>query len=244
MERGAQLVLRFGERIGIETADAVISVSKKIKRFYYWKKISYIPNGVPSISNDREDTILEEYNLKEYVLFLGRLVPEKGVHTLIEAFKLLKRNIQLVIVGGTSHSDEYVDSLKKLSDTDARIIFTGAVFGARKISIMYHAKIFVQPSELEGMPITLLEAMGLNIPCLVSDIEEHMDIIDSPIGRLATTFSVGNSTDLAANLNKMLENDFEIKRISIKAHYYTEAKYSWADIAQQTASVYNQLVKL
>lgn len=122
----------------------------------------------------KAELIDKKFGLKkdDYILFLGRLVPEKGITYLIESFKNVKTDKKLVIAGGSSDTDEFANQLKEMAKDDDRIIFTGFVQGQLLDELYSNAYIYSLPSDLEGMPLSLLEAMSYGNCCLVSDIDE------------------------------------------------------------------------
>lgn len=123
--------------------------------------------------------ITMKFNLvkDDYILYVGRLVPEKGLEYLIKAFKMIKTSKKLVIAGGASDTNEFEQRLRYLSDTNENIIFTGFVQGEILEELYSNAYIYVLPSDLEGMPLSLLEAMSYGNCCMVSDIEECSSVI-------------------------------------------------------------------
>lgn len=124
--------------------------------------------------------ITEKYGLTKdsYILFLGRLVPEKGIRYLIEAFKDVQTDKKLIIAGGSSDTDEFANELKELAKGDERIIFTGFVQGQELEELYSNAYIYTLPSDLEGMPLSLLEAMSYGNCCIVSNISECTEVVE------------------------------------------------------------------
>lgn len=175
--------IRQGERNAVKYADEIIVLSKGVQDYFqetYGRKTHFIPNGVnrPAIKN--AEIITEKYGLTKdsYFLFLGRLVPEKGIRYLVEAFKQIKTDKKLVIAGGSSDTDEFACKLKELSKSDSRIIFTGFVQGEILDELYSNAYVYTLPSDLEGMPLSLLEAMSYGNCCLVSDIPECTEVVE------------------------------------------------------------------
>ena len=134
----------------------------------YGRKTRFIPNGVVRPQIRKADIIKQKYGLEKdsYILFLGRLVPEKGLRYLIEAFKKVKTDKKLVIAGGSSDTEEFTNDLKKMTENDRRILFTGFIRGQELDEIYSNAYIYTLPSDLEGMPLSLLEAMSYGNCCL------------------------------------------------------------------------------
>jgi len=154
-DKFSKFVLKLGEYIGVYVSDKTISVSNKIVKYYKNKKLIYIPNGIPNIHFSSNKQILDDLCINNYILYLGRIVPEKGIHLLIEAYNELNIDEQLVIVGDVTNTSDYLNELKSLADKNEKIIFTGALFESDKQALVENAKLFVMPSMLEGMPIVL-----------------------------------------------------------------------------------------
>ncbi len=164
-----------GEKNAAKYADEVIVLSKGAQDYFkktYGRETHFVPNGVNRPQIREASLITDKFGLEKdsYILFLGRLVPEKGIRYLIEAFKNVKTDKKLVIAGGSSDTDSFTEELKELAKGDDRILFTGFVQGAMLGELYSNAYIYTLPSDLEGMPLSLLEAMSYGNCCLVSDI--------------------------------------------------------------------------
>ncbi|MBQ3599727.1 MAG: glycosyltransferase family 4 protein [Lachnospiraceae bacterium] len=230
--------LLFGEKMAAKYADEVVVLSKNMQKYFmdtYKRETKYIPNGIslPTIKSPK--LIKEKYNLEkeEYILFLARIVPEKGVHYLIEAFKQINTEKKLVIAGGSSHTLEYYKEIKAMAETDSRIILTGFVQDLLLEELYSNCCLYVLPSDVEGMPISLLEAMGYGRRCLVSDIPENTELV---AGR-ATVFKHGDIEDLKNKLVKCLEDKEETGKENIS---YVKENFNWNKIAEQTLSLYKK----
>jgi len=210
---------------------------KKIKRDIYNRyntQVSYIPNGIPSLERG------EQRRSIPYILFLSRLVPEKGIHTLISAFKRINFQGELYIVGSATHTEKYVEKLHKLASDDQRIKFLGSKYGQEKSDLLTNALLFVLPSTIEGMPIVLLEAMSFGTPCLVSDIQENIDVINVNGKKIAYSFESGNETDLSEQLQKLvLDSNIRVRGANAKSQ--VGLLYDWDKISSQTREIYNTL---
>ena len=149
----------------------------------YGRETHFIPNGVNRPEIREAKLITDKFGLKKdsYILFLGRLVPEKGIRYLVEAFKNVKTDKKLVIAGGSSDTDSFMGELKELAKGDDRILFTGFVQGAMLEELYSNAYIYTLPSDLEGMPLSLLEAMSYGNCCLVSDIPECAEVVEDKL---------------------------------------------------------------
>ena len=157
--------------------------SKGVHEYFqnkYNRKTVYIPNGVNKPEIKPADLIAKEYGLRKnaFILFLARLVPEKGLQYLIEAFKHIQTEKKLVIAGGSSDSDDFMKQVQDMAAGDSRIIFTGFVQGQMLDELYSNAYIYCLPSDLEGMPLSLLEAMSYGNCCLTSDIAECAEVVE------------------------------------------------------------------
>jgi glycosyltransferase involved in cell wall biosynthesis len=235
--RVPKFILKLGEHIGVYVSNNTISVSNKIVNYYKGKKLTHIPNGIPVVDIERNNHILNKFNIKNYILYLGRLVPEKGVHLLINAYNELDLDEQLVIVGDVANTSDYLDELKILGNNNNKIIFTGAIYGSDKQTLIKNAKLFVMPSLLEGMPIVLLEILNEEIPCLVSDIPEILEVVNND-NKFCATFSSGNSSDLKLKLSYSLSNIEMLQKKAKSGKFFINSKYNWELIATQTIQVY------
>ena len=237
----ASKYLRFGEKVASKYADDLIVLSENNKEYIlktYGREAVFIPNGIDISENREADIIKSKYNLSKngYLLFLGRLVPEKGVHFLIDAFKNVNTNKKLVISGGISHSDSYLSELKLLSENDDRIIFTGFVQGAELEELFSNSLIYVLPSDVEGMPMSLLEAMSFGNCCLVSDIPENIEVVEEK----AVSFKKGDVHDLKLKLQMLLENEQLVEKYKKNAANYILNKYNWDVIVDKTIELYEK----
>ena len=172
-----------GEKNAAKYADEVIVLSKGVQKYFletYGRETHFIPNGVNRPEVREAKLITDHFGLEKdsYILFLGRLVPEKGIRYLVEAFKNVKTDKKLVIAGGSSDTDSFMEELKELAKGDDRILFTGFVQGAMLDELYSNAYIYTLPSDLEGMPLSLLEAMSYGNCCLVSDIPECAEVVE------------------------------------------------------------------
>jgi glycosyltransferase involved in cell wall biosynthesis len=170
------------------------------------------------------------------------LVPEKRPDWLIRAFQDLRNGTtRLVIAGGSSATAEYVQELKALArPANGRIIFTDAVYGALKEELFANARVFVSPSALEGLPITLLEAMSYSRPCLVSNIPSHCDVIQH--GKNGFLYTATNFDQLRQALNKVMHTaPSELTRMGEAARKTVAERYDWEKIVDQIEHFYESL---
>ena len=233
----ASRIIKRGERKAVKYADEIIVLSENNKHYFadtYNRQTTYIPNGVNKAEFYAPDIIKEKYGLDKgsYVLFLSRIVPEKGVHYLIDAWDLVKNRIKtdkkLVIAGGSSHSDEYFESVMHSAEKDHSIITTGFVEGQLLRELLSNAYLYVLPSDIEGMPMSLLEAGAYGLPTLTSDIPENTEVV----GTGGVTFKKGDVSDLADKLEMLLAG--------IPAHMASPKIKSWEEVVEKTMEVYKK----
>lgn len=244
--RFATAYLKFGEYASAKFAHETITVGEKLVKYYsrkYRKKISYIPNGIEKPVIKECNIINEKYGLKkdEYILFLARLVPEKGCHTLIEAYKKTSTKKKLIVAGGSSHSNAYEELLHDLGKDDERIVFTGFITGEILEELYSNSYCYILPSTIEGLPISLLEALSYGNCCLVSDIEENLSVIQTEENMFSSTFKVDNEHDLRNEIELLLNNENVVTSFKSKAASHVLEKYNWDDVVEETISVYSLL---
>ena len=237
--RLARFYLRLGEVVGCRLADEVIVVSHNLADYVaqkYGREAKYIPNGVMITDKSVHSNILSQLGLEPqgYILAVTRLVKHKGLHYLIEAFHKLDSDSKLVIVGDGAHTDDYVNQLIKLAQADPRIIFAGERSGNDLAQLFRGAKLFVQPSESEGLSIALLEAMAYGVPVLVSDIPGNLEAI----GDYGWSFRSGDVNDLTAKLKECLDNPDQASQFIKAAQQRVETEYNWHDITNRTLQIY------
>ncbi len=237
--RFASWYIRTGEKCAVRFADDIIVLSENVRNYFtevYNRRTVFIPNGVLPATAAAAQEITEKYALEkdQYILFLGRLVPEKGVKYLIEAYKALNTAKKLVIAGGTSDTGEYLQELKAMAGENPRIIFTGFVQGRVLEELYSNAYVYVLPSDLEGMPLSLLEAMSYGNCCVTSDIPECADVM----GQFGLTFRQGDVQDLKAKLQALCDDPGSAACYKEHAADYICNKYNWDDITVQTLQLY------
>jgi glycosyltransferase involved in cell wall biosynthesis len=239
-------IIYWGERNAVKYVHNMIVVSQDLKKYFattYGLEAVYIPNGPGEFpSSDPDLEYVRSLNLtpKRYLLFLGRLVPEKRPDLLIQAFqKLLPENWQLVFTGGISDTEKYADYLRQLAKNNSDIIFTGELQGKRLAEIVRGAGLFVLPSDLEGLPLVMLEAMKEGIPVLASDIPPHKQLIESDKGFL---FQAGNCDSFVEAMQQALEQPTMREERARKAQNHVLTYYNWEKITSENLEVYQRLV--
>ena len=231
--------IRMGEKMAVQFADEIIVLSRNVQEYFrntYGRETVWIPNGITRPQTRTAEEITNQFGLEKdgYVLFLGRLVPEKGVHYLIEAFRNVKTDKKLVIAGGSSDTDGYCEQMKQLAVGDERILFTGFVQGRILEELYSNAYVYVLPSDVEGMPLSLLEAMSYGNCCLVSDIPECAEVVKNK----AAVFRKGNVEDLASHLQALCKDGKTVSDLKHGAADYICEEYSWDDIVRKTLELY------
>lgn len=231
--------IHAGEKMAVHFADEIIVLSKNVQKYFqstYGRNTVWIPNGVTKPERADPEQIAREYGLEKdgYILFLGRLVPEKGCHYLIEAFRNVRTDKKLVIAGGSSDSDDYAGQLKNMAAGDERILFTGFVQGRILEELYSNAYIYVLPSDVEGMPLSLLEAMSYGNCCLVSDIPECTEVTEDK----AVQFAKGDAAQLGAALQNLCGDPAQVEEYKASAQSFICEKYSWDDVVKKTLELY------
>lgn len=247
--RAAKMVLRSGEWAIVRFPHRTVCVSQTLREHFlsqHKRNTVYIPNGVdlPELLPPRE--ITERWGLcgGDYFLFLSRLVPEKRADVLIEAYRGLETARRLVIAGGSSMSDDHVARLHELARGDERIIFTGNVTGDLFRELMSNAHVFILPSELEGLPIVLLEALSFGRCALASDIPVNREVLEhtepgKPAwGRL---FRTNDAVSLRDALTWLEANPGEVASLGEAARPRVAAHFTWDRVADETEQVYLEL---
>lgn len=237
----AAKVLKYGEKTAVRKADEIIVLSRNVQDYFrqqYGRETVYIPNGIDKPARREAREITERFGLHkdDYILFLARLVPEKGAHYLIEAYQELQTDKKLVIAGGDSHAEEYMEKIYGYAKGNSKIVLTDFVQGRVLEELFSNAYVFVVPSDIEGMSISLLEAMSYGNCCLVSDIPENLEVVEDK----AATFRGGDVADLCAKLRFLLEREEEVKRYKEVSSQFICGKYNWEEVVDETIKVYDK----
>jgi len=234
--RIASRVLRWGEAAAVSLPDATMVVSHTLQEYYrqrYKRDTIYVPNGA-TLASRRVPRQLIEWDLlpDNYVLFLGRFSPEKNCHLLIKAFENTTTSMNLVLAGGSSHSDAYVQSLRRHESEQIR--FLPWVSGTDLEELLSNAALFVLPSELEGLSLALLDAMAAGVCVLTSDIPENKEVVEGA----GFTFRRGDQADLEHMLDLLIHNP-ELRRQSAAGERERiQGQYLWPEIARSIERAY------
>ena len=236
--------IHLGERSAVRFADEIIVLSENVRQYFldtYGRETRFIPNGVSAPTLESPRLIAEKWGLQKdcYILYLGRIVPEKGETYLIKAFKQVKTDKKLVIAGGSSDTDSYLRQLKALAAEDERILFTGFVQGQLRDELYSNAYVYALPSDLEGMPLSLLEAMSYGNCCLVSDIPECAEVVEDK----AVCFRKSDVDDLREKLQMLCDHPETVDEYKKNAAGFILKKYSWDDVVDRTLALYRGRTK-
>ena len=215
--------------------------SRRSERWYLkrtGRRPKYISYGV-SVSDFVDHKILARYGLKpkQYVLFVGRLVNEKGAHTVLEAFSKVKTDLRLVVVGGSKNPGTYVENLKNIADD--RSLFLGFVHGKDYETLRNAALIYVHPSLFDGTSISLLSALAAGKGIVSSDIDDNVDVARDA----AVYFRTGDPRDLANRLQELIDNPSKIAMLENKARARARDAFDWGSITNEYERLYNKLEK-
>ncbi len=230
--------LKFGERCAVKFADALIVLSRENMRYFYdqyRRDTVYINNGIEEKTYREPKEILERWGLKRdgYILFLARIVPEKGLHYLLKAFKSVKTDKKLVIAGKLIQGNQYCDEIVRMASEDPRVICTDFVTGRTLEELFSNCYIYCLPSDIEGMAMSFLEALSYGARCLVSDIPENMEVAEN----FARYFKKSDVQVLTAQLTEMLQDNGNYDRAAQRQ--YISDHYSWDLVTAQTLRLYD-----
>ncbi len=239
--RVAEWFFLFSERLSFWFANDVTAVSKSLQKYYrnkYKYDVTYIPTGINPPQQNVSD-VLNQNGLKsgQYILYVGRLAREKRIHNLIEAFQQIDQSgIKLAIVGAERAGDSYINELHKLAANNPHIVFTGAVYGDALLNLYKHAFVYVLPSQSEGLPITLLEAMSAGCFCIASDIDANVEALDGK----GALFPVGNIAALATCLRETIANPESTRSAGNVLREHVLKHYTWALVTDKFINFYQK----
>lgn len=237
----AKGVLKTMERLSLKSADAITAVSQTQCQYFknhYDLECDYIPTAA-DIKGFASPKLICDMGIvpRKYILFAARLVPEKGAHHLIEAFRRLSTDHSLVIAGEAADSGGYGQELLELARGDNRIRFLGRVQGRLLEELFSNAALFAQPSELEGLSIGLIEAMSFGAPCLASDIPENIEVI----GEAGLLFENKNVADLQRQLEWALMNGDKLSQLATAGRLRVGELFSWERVVDKLELLYQRV---
>ena len=243
--RLASAIIYLGELASVRFPHCRIVVSRQIQTYYRQRhktRTHYVPNGVdpaPETAKVLPPDLQKRLGIEpqRYFVTVGRLVPEKRWEDIVKAYVRRPFRAKLVIVGDSSATDGYVQGLKRLAGDNPSVIFTGYQYGAALAALFANARAFITASELEGLPLTLLEALSFGLPCIVSDIAPHREILQHIP---AFIYPTGNISELAQQLSRL--DGMSARRreaIGRQARAMVAEKFSWDDVAGRIGHLYH-----
>ena len=247
----ASKYILFGEKMAAKHADKVIVLSQNVKNYFketYGCDAELIPNGINRVTPEEPEIIRDRFGLEKdgYILFLARITPEKGLDYLIKAYKELDTDKKLVIAGSIEPKTDYIESVLEQAKNCENIIFTDFVSGKTLAELFSNCFVYVLPSDLEGMPMSLLEAVGYDARVIVSDIPENTDCLDG----YGSSFAHGDAGSLKETLEYCLTHE-DLKDCDFKEGSTAEElqqkrkllieKYDWDNITDKTLELYRSI---
>ena len=232
----ARSFLQLCERTSYRFPNATSVVSRTLREYYreqYGADVAYIPNGVRF---EETPPVQELASLGlsggDFVLFLGRISPEKGCDTLIDAYRRVEGRTKLVLAGHSSYTDGYIEALRRTAPPG--VIFPGQVTGRLRAELLGHCAAFVLPSSIEGLSVALLEAMAFGRCVVTTDIPENTELVDG----IGLTAPVGDVDGLAAALKAALDDPADAALRGRRAQELVRSEYSWDEVARRTEALY------
>lgn len=232
--------IKLGERLTMARADAVIVLSRSIRKLFrdeYGRDALYVPNGLSMPYGSQDDSALDRFGLRgrDFVLCVSRLVPGKGLEVLLSSYASVATDAALVIAGDADHVDDFKAGLRACAKKDPRVVLTGMLNKDELAALYSAARLFVFPSEAEGMPMVLLEAMWYGCPCLVSDIPENTEVLEGH----GETFRVCDEGDLReklAVLTAAWPEREDTRSVIAEGH-------DWNRVADRTIEIYREVLR-
>lgn len=240
----ASKYIKFGERVMVKCAEQIIVLSESAQQYFkqtYNRETVLIHNGIEKPVKKQAENISKLYGLSkdEYICIVSRLTAEKGVHYLIDAYNRVETDKKLVIAGDTSDTDDYVVLLKQKAEGNPNIIFTGFISGDVLTEIYSNAYLVTLPSDIEGMSLSLLEALAYGNAVLCSDIPENTVVTEDR----AIHFRKSDVEDLADKLQYMCDNEEIVNNLKVGVDEFILGKYNWKDVAKATYNLYKEVLK-
>lgn len=229
--------IKKGEQNVAKYADEIIVLSRNQQRYFkekYHRDTEYIPNGTTIKEKRLPREIIQSYGLEkdQYLLFLSRVVPGKGVEYLLQAYRNVNSRLKLIIAGDSPYMEEYRSKIMELAARDERVQMIGFVEGELLQELYANARLFIFPSEAEGMPMCLLEALSYDCPCLVSDIPENLEVGADYV----KSFHSCDVDDLKAQIERTLSKP----KTKINSSLYIKENYSWDRNITRTLECYGE----
>lgn len=239
---GARTYFRLCHRMIPWFPDRVVTVAevwtRDLERSFPALRPRTVVNGVtPLTSGDPAN--LAPFGLEpgQYLVFMGRLAPQKGCHHLVDAFRSLDTRLKLAIVGGPDDTEDYERDLRRRAEGDDRIVFTGYQYGGALTALLGHARLYVHPSDSEGLSLALLEAMSAGRPVLASDIPENREAL----GSTGEYFERGDPASLGAQLAAMLARE-DLGALGERARERAHLHFSWEAAVRSLLVTYEEVI--
>ncbi len=233
----AKIYLKMSAFITAHCPNQVIFDNVIAKRLFedkFKKKYKFIPFGSEVEYPVNSEAVLKKFALQKesYYLFVGRFIPDKGLHYLLPAFKNSTSNKKLVLIGGSPNPSDYENEI--LARGNDRVVFPGFVYGDDVNALMVNAYCYIQPSDVEGLSPVVLTVMGLNVPLIVSDIEENQYAVEDT----ARMFKKGNIASLTEEINYCEQHYQEMKQLAQKAQQRALSEFNWEKVADEHIEVF------
>lgn len=240
----ASKYIKFGEKVMVKCADEIIVLSESARTYFkdtYNRDTVVIHNGIDRPVKKQANLITERYGLAggDYICIVSRLTAEKGIHYLIDAYNRIKTDKKLVIAGDTSDTDEYVALLKQKAEGNPNILFTGFISGDTLTELYSNAYLVTLPSDIEGMSLSLLEALAYGNAVLCSDIPENTLVTEDK----AIHFRKSDVDDLADKLQMLCDDEVFVNDFKRGVDEFILGKYNWKTIADATRELYKRVAK-
>jgi len=234
-----KLYLRFSAFLTSRLPSQVIFdnvIAKKLFEDKFNKKFEFIPFGAEVEPVAADDAIFEKFGLEKggYYLFVGRFIPDKGLHYLIPAFNNSNSTKKLVLIGGSPNPSPYEKEIQSMANS--RVVFAGYVYGADVTRMMMNAFCYIQPSDVEGLSPVVLTVMGLGVPLIVSDIEENLYAVQDT----ATTFEKQGIESLTDKINEA-ESDYDrMLMLAEKAKIRALKEFNWDKVTDDHIEIFSK----
>lgn len=232
----------LGEYLATKFPNAIVADARVIQD-YYRERYSASSVMIPYGANiARVDTIgvLDKFGLKpkEYVLYVSRLEPENNAHIVIEAFRQVKTEKKLAVVGDAPYATSYKAHLQRLAGQDPRVVMTGFVFGDGYKELQSHAYCYVQATEVGGTHPALVEAMGFGNLVIANGTPENIEVVADA----GLIYRKNDVADLAAKLQWAVDNPGELNKYRRAAASRVKEHYSWEAVTEAYETLFRELL--
>jgi len=243
----AKRIIQAGEFCSARFAHVTTTVSKGLAQYYrekYGKRhVYYVPTGV-EMNPPRKLDKARRWGIEpeRYILFLSRITPEKGAHYLVEAYRRVRPPMKLLVAGGTMFEQSYTEQLQrsvKEAGLGNDVIFTGFVTDEEMEELFSNAYLYVLPSEIEGLPHSLLQALAYGRCVLASDIDSCREAL----GDCGYTFRSTDVDDLTKQLARLVENPSLVRAERGKGIARVKREYDWETVTDRFVELYTMPLK-